>query len=95
MNKIRNKINKKDDDDKDPGGSGPSKNLSVSKISSQHFATAIEKSSTKNKNKNNSNNNKKKENLMRFLIFLDLLRSIIVINSILAYKKLFPLKMGI
>jgi hypothetical protein len=56
---VRNKRNKKDDNDKDPEGPGASKNSSIIEISSQEFAKTTEKSSTKNEKKNN--NSKKKE----------------------------------
>jgi hypothetical protein len=50
---VQNKRNKKDDDDKDFRGSRFSKSSSVSEISLEEFARAIEKSSMKNENKIN------------------------------------------
>jgi hypothetical protein len=57
---IQNKRNKKDDDDKDPGGSGLSRNPSIMEISSQEFTKSTEKFSSNNEKKNNNNSSKRK-----------------------------------
>jgi hypothetical protein len=46
---IQNKKNKKDDDNKNPRGSGFSRNPSIIEISSQEFTSSTEKSSKNEK----------------------------------------------
>jgi hypothetical protein len=64
----------------------------VSEISSQEFPKTIEKSSTKNENKNN-NSSKKKKNVI-IVIFINILKTLIIFNSILTLQEAISFKDG-